>query len=333
MKLSLPSPPTTVRLASEAGDTDCAMPSIVTTTFVPSKAALIVCAPESDAVRVSEAGAAAGRSVAGAGGGDRPLAVFAFGSGVGSSMPAGRGRRAVGLRRGVVAGDALPPEPLEPLPVTPAMPVVEPAPGPSPDWPDWRRRRRLRSGRLGRARRVGRGHRGRAVAPVDVEVADRGDRARRRPLGADTEVLPDPPTTDVSTGGAGGAVVRVRASRTEIVPDCGAETVDVSDDEICVPVESSAGVGAGSFSTARKRGGRRRSGSVGVASPAGLRVGGRGVSAGAAGAAGASAPQPEPSRPAVAPALPTVSDTAGVDWKRSTGVFVRAIPVAVPTSE
>ena len=75
-------------------------------------------------------------------------------------------------------------------------------------------------------------------------------------IGAERDVLPDGPTIDVSTGGAGSAVVRSGAP-VEIVPDCGAETVDDSDDEICVPVDASVGAGFGvdeSLTADRRRG-------------------------------------------------------------------------------
>ena len=298
VKLSLPSPPTTVRLASEAGDTDCAMPSIVTTTFVPSKAALIVCAPEPDAVRVSEAGAAAGRSVAGAGGGDTPLAVFAFGSGVVQSVPAG----AVVAPSVCVAGveaTPLPAESHEPVPVTPAMPVDDPAPGPLPGWPDWDDDDSCVP--VGSVALVVTG----AVtelepsAPVDVEVVLVATVLVVEPLGKDTELLPDPPTTAVSTGGEIAAVIAPDVPA-ETAPVCGDVIVDVPDEEICVPADASPAPAPG---CPRRRGsaaGRRRS-----SSPA-SRL--RPASASRASTCRRErrepepvAPPPEPSRPAVAP--------------------------------
>jgi hypothetical protein len=99
-----------------------------------------------------------------------------------------------------------------------------------------------------------------------------------------------------------------------------------------VPVDASVGAGgAGLLSTARERGWWGPAGFAGAASPAGVAgvegsAGAAGVVAGAAGAAGAGAG-------GSCTGAPTESDTAGVDWKRSTGVLVRVIPDAVPVKE
>jgi hypothetical protein len=306
------------------------MPSIVTMTFVPSKAAPIVCAPEPEAVRVSAAGAAAGRSVVGAGGGDTPLAVFALGSGVVQSVPVG----AVVAPSVCVAGVEATPLPVEshvPVPVTPAIPVDDPAPGPLPGWPDCDDVDGcvpVGSVALvvtGAVREL------EASPPVDVEVVLVVTVPVVKPLGKDTELLPDPPTTTVSTGGEFAAVIWSDVP-VETVPDCGDVIVNVPDEEICVPVDASVGAGgAGLLSTARERGWWGPAGFAGAASPAGVAgvegsAGAAGVVAGAAGAAGAGAG-------GSCTGAPTESDTAGEDWKRSTGVLVRVIPDAVPVKE
>ena len=142
-------------------------------------------------------------------------------------------------------------------------------------------------------------------------------------------------TTDVSTGAAGGAVVEAELPDA-IVPDCGAETGDVSDDEICVSVDVLVVPGS-SVTAARKRGAVGSAlvesvlvGSAGAAFPsagaAGVDVSARGA-AGVAGAVGAGA-----GVAGSCTGAPTDSETVGVDWNRSTGVFVRAIP-ELPISE
>ena len=266
-----------------------------------------------------------------AAGGDRPLLVFAFGSITDWTTPMGADVAPSVCVNGVKAA-SVPVESLEPLPVALSAPVVEPAPGPSLGCPAGDDVEDcvpvgsvavVVSGAVNDVEPV-------ASVPVEAVivtvVVSPGDR---------TDVPADPPTTEVSTGGAGGAVVTSELPE-EIVPDCGDVVVDPSDDEICVPVDGSAGV-VESLTTARKRGASEPVWRAGVASPPGCASGVE-VSAGAAdvvGAAGAGAAGAVAGAGAAGSctAAPVVSDTRGVAWNRSTGVFVGAIPDPPGTSE
>jgi hypothetical protein len=327
----LPSPATALRLTTDptasipAGaapptDTETVtlvetLPAVKLTLAEPS---VLVAVPPPDGVTRPAAG------------GDRPLLVFAFGSGAEPSVPAGAEVAPSDWVVGVVPA-SVPPEPPEPFPVALSAPVVEPTPGPSPDCPDGDDVEDCVP--VGPVALVVSGAVSEVVpaAPVPVDaviVTVLGS------AGADTDVVSVPPTTDVSTGGAGGAVVRSELPEV-IVPDCGAETDNVLDDEICVSVDVL--VVPGSCSTARKRGavgsvlvGPVLVGSAGAASPPDTAAG-VDVSAGAAGVAGA-----VDAGAGVAGSCtgaPTDSETVGVDWNRSTGVFVRAIPDPPATSE
>ena len=229
-KLSLPLPPDTERLVTEASGRVCAAPSTVTTRFVPSEATKTVCAAsESDSVHA-------------AAGGESPLLVFAFGSGAEPLVPAGADVAPSDCVAGVVPA-TVPVDPPLPVPGAPVAPVVPAASGPSPGVADVVVEPPVCVGPV-TAAVVGAG--GALTPPVDVPtvavtvvVVGSG--------GADKEAPAPAPTTAVSggavlvpdeTGAAGGATTAgsvalgggvsfAVASRRDCMPCAGgARTVD-----------------------------------------------------------------------------------------------------------
>ena len=105
----------TERLEIAASAFDSVTPSTVTTRFAPSVPTETVCADPSESARVHGAG------------GDRPLLVFAFGSGVELSAPAGAEVAPSDCVTGVEAA-AVPVEAPDPMPVVPTVPAAAPQP-------------------------------------------------------------------------------------------------------------------------------------------------------------------------------------------------------------
>ena len=174
-----------------------------------------------------------------------------------------------------------------------------------------------------------------AVASVEVEAMTVLSMPVVVSVGADTDVLSDAPTIAVSTGGAGGDDARSELPG-EIVPDGGAETVEESDDEICVSadVESELSVGLGvvaSSTTARERDVWAVLETAGASPVFDVGVGAVDV-AGGAGAAGVVGAAVGVGAAGSCTGTPTESDTLGVDRKGSAGALVGATP-ATPTSE
>jgi hypothetical protein len=271
------------------------------------------------------------------GGGESPLLVLAFGSGVEASAPAGAEVAPSDCVTGVEPTTA-PVEALDPVPAVAATALADPAPGPSLVWPDGEEDVEVSvpvgsvafavSGALTEVE---------AVASVEVEAMTVVTVPVVVSVGADTDVLSDAPTIAVSTGGAGGDDARSELPG-EIVPDGGGETVEESDDEICVSVdvESELSVGLGvvaSSTTARERDVWAVFETAG-ASP--VFVAGAGVGAvdvaGGAGAAGVVGAAAGAGVAGSCTGTPTESDTLGVDRKGSAGALVGATPAA-PTSE